>query len=196
MKNKTKFHIILTVVTILILSMTCTSFADSVTEECTKTDCNFSEIAFTDSESEMRTAILISGDEAAPVIVPMFDGNLKLPSDITPSSIATYQGYFKVHSWKGSNITFGVGITCSHSILTSYHADIEIWDANLLNHKLLSSATIDIPSIGTTKTLVNDKTMYTGSSVKEVLIRVKNIKVTTTAGPISREAVSGTFKRP
>ncbi len=193
MKNKTKFHIILTV-TILILSMTCTSFADSA--EDTKPDYSLSEIAFTASESEMGTTILISDDQATPVIVPMFDGNLKLPSNITPSSIATYRGYFKVHSWKGSNITFGVGITCSHSILISYHADIEIWDANLLNHKLLSSATIDIPSIGTTKTLVNDKTMYTGSSVKEVLIRVKNIKVTTTAGPISREAVSGTFERP
>lgn len=195
MKNKTNIRVVLAVA-ILILSMTCTAFADIASAENVHSDYNSEEISFTSTDSDMGTAILISNDESMPIVVPMFDGNLKLSSEITPLSIAAYQGYFKVHSWKGSYITFGVGITCTHSILTSYHADIEIWDANLLNNKLLSSATIDIPSIGTTKTLVNDKSMFTGSSVKEVLIRVKNIKVTTTAGPISRESVSGTFKRP
>jgi len=45
------------------------------------------------------------------------------------------------------------------------------------------------------RTLVDDKTMYTGSE-KSIRILVKNIKVSTTAGPISRPSIGTFVNRP
>lgn len=128
-------------------------------------------------------------------IISLFEGKIALNDSVSPNSIAVYKGYWKVHSWKGSNLVFGLGIECTHSILLRYQADIEIWRNNALNQELLSTGKMDITSFGGVRTLVDDKTMYTGSE-KSIRILVKNIKVSTTAGPISRPSIGTFVNRP
>ena len=163
------------------------------------------EVSFAETENVMDKSnfnveqefVIDLNEDGSSSAISLFDGSLSVDNGdpALPNAIAVYKGYWKVHSWTGNKLTFGLGITCTHSILLRYQADIEIWDANVLNEKLLSSGKMDISGIGGVKNLIDEKTMNTGST-KQIRVLVKNIRVSTTAGPISRSPVGTVLKRP
>lgn len=180
----------------LIFCMTCTSFGATHMQKGTERNpAIITEDAIAaDADKDVTVELLKNG--GTQTIIPMFSGSSQLPGTSgSKAVIGVYAAYWKVHSWKGTNITFGIGITHTANVLIRYQADVEIYDGNFLVGKLLSTKKVDIVSIGASRSLVDDVTMYTGST-KDIYIRAKNIRVQTTAGIISRPVASTDLIRP
>ena len=176
----------------LILGMTCVSFGNTDTQKDNLVGYPIliDENSIT-ADANMEITIDLLENGGTQTIIPLFEGDLHVTGGLTPSSIAVYSGYFQVKSWKGSYITFDLGIKCKQPILVIYQDDIEIRNTNLI---VLSEDKMDIIGLSASKSLVDDKKMYTGSA-KKVNIGVKKITVATTAGPIYRDAIGNPVSR-